>query len=133
MSDSRQSGRPQNAASVAREALERIARAAIETPIMYAHPNDDDTVTVTRESLHAVFAASNTCGRALEEAEGRIEELESVVRACLESLEYIERDILPEGQRFAGWTHPANSMRWARDTLAHSLKSEAELSQEGEG
>lgn len=43
--------------------------------------------------------------------------LEDALRACLESLEHIEREMLPEGERFAPWSHPALSMRMARKAL----------------
>ena len=46
------------------------------------------------------------------------EALRAALRACLESLEHIEREMLPEGEKFAEWSHPANSMRMAREALA---------------
>ena len=49
--------------------------------------------------------------------EAEIERLRGTVRATLESLEWIEREILPEGHRFASWSHPAIRMRMARAAL----------------
>lgn len=56
------------------------------------------------------------------EAERR-RQMEEALRACLESLEHIEREMLPEGEKFAEWSHPAISMRMARRVLESSAEA----------
>lgn len=67
----------------------------------------------------------------------RVEELEKALKACVESLHVVERDILPLWEtakaqglkvspevtaimplRFAEWSHPANSLRMAEQAVA---------------
>ncbi len=59
-----------------------------------------------------------------DEGKAERDKFREALVACRESLRLIESEMLPEGQRFAPWSHPAVSMRIANAALAGEQKAD---------
>ncbi len=50
-------------------------------------------------------------GKKIENLEGKLKTAIDIIEQCNRDFEYIEKEILPEGEKFAEWTTVSNTMK----------------------